>query len=129
MTTEDGRLVGLVSSAGALHCGKVIICCLASTAVHDQATSSERNFAQENLFDIYTDVAAYMTWISRTIKKMGGMQACDLFLEETNPKGRYDAVSDLMHNWVAQRPGFKSALRVVRMVLNTQCYQYLWLTI
>ena len=23
----------------------------------------------------------------------------------------YDAVSDLMHNWVAQRPDFKSALR------------------
>ena len=41
----------------------------------------------------------------------------------------YDAVSDLMHNWVAQRPDFKSALRVVKMVLNTQCYQYLWLTI
>ena len=40
----------------------------------------------------------------------------------------YDAVSDLMHNWVAQRPDFKSALRVVKMVLNTQCYQYLWLT-
>ena len=41
----------------------------------------------------------------------------------------YDAVSDLMHNWVAQTPDFKSALRVVKMVLNTQCYQYLWLTI
>ena len=40
----------------------------------------------------------------------------------------YDAVSDLMHNWVPQRPDFKSALRVVKMVLNTQCYQYLWLT-
>ena len=40
----------------------------------------------------------------------------------------YDAVSDLMHNWVPQRPDFKSALRVVEMVLNTQCYQYLWLT-
>ena len=40
----------------------------------------------------------------------------------------YDAVSDLMHNWVAQRPDFKRALRVVKMVLNTQCYQYLWLT-
>ena len=37
----------------------------------------------------------------------------------------YDAVSDLMHNWVAQRPDFKSALRVVEIVLNTQCYQYL----
>ena len=33
-----------------------------------------------------------------------------------------------MHNWVAQRPDFKSAVRVVIMVLNTQCYQYLWLT-
>ena len=39
-----------------------------------------------------------------------------------------DAVSDLMHNWVPQRPDFKSALRVVKMVLNTQCYQYLWLS-
>ena len=29
--------------------------------------------------------------------------------------------------WVAQRPGFKSAVRVVKMILNTQCYQYLWL--
>ena len=89
MTTEDGRLVGLVSSAGALQCGKVNICCLASTAVHDQETSSERNFAQENVFDIYTDVAAYMTWIGRTIKKMGGMLACDLAIEETNPEGHY----------------------------------------
>ena len=41
---------------------------------------------------------------------------------------RYDAVSDLMHNWVAQRPNFKSAVRVLKMVLNTQCYQYLWRT-
>ena len=40
----------------------------------------------------------------------------------------YDAVSDLMHNWVAQRPDFKSAVRVVKMVLNTQHYQYLWIT-
>ena len=40
----------------------------------------------------------------------------------------YDAVSDLMHNWVPQRPDVKSALRVVKMVLNTQCYQYLWLS-
>ena len=31
----------------------------------------------------------------------------------------YDAVSDLMHNWVPQSPDFKSALRVVNMVLNT----------
>ena len=31
----------------------------------------------------------------------------------------YDKVSDLMYNWVAQRPDFKSALRVVKMVPNT----------
>ena len=40
----------------------------------------------------------------------------------------YDAVSDLMHNCVAQTPDFKSTLIVVKMVLNTQCYQHLWLT-
>jgi len=44
------------------------------------------------------------------------------------PNYTYDVVSDQMHNWVEQRPDFKSALRVVKMVLNTQCYQYLWLT-
>ena len=33
-----------------------------------------------------------------------------------------------MHNWVVQRPDFKSGVRVVKMVLNTQCYQYVWLT-
>ena len=85
LTTEDGRLVGLVSSAGELQCGKVNICCLASTAVFISAASPESTFAQENVFDIYTDVAAYMTWIGRTIKKMGGMLACDLVIEETNP--------------------------------------------
>ena len=39
-----------------------------------------------------------------------------------------DEVSDLGYNWVAQGPDFKSALRVVKMVLNTQYYQYLCLT-
>ena len=39
----------------------------------------------------------------------------------------YDAVSDLMHNWV-ERPDFKSALRVVKIVLNTQYYLYPCLT-
>ena len=53
------------------------------------ATSSDRTFTQENVFDIYTDIAAYMTWIGRTIKKMGGMLACDLAIEETNPEGHY----------------------------------------
>ena len=41
------------------------------------------------MFDIYTDIAAYMTWIGTTIKKMGGMLACDLAIEETNPEGHY----------------------------------------
>ena len=41
---------------------------------------------------------------------------------------QYDEVSDLWYNWVAQRPDFKSTLRVVKMVLNTQCYLYLGLT-
>ena len=39
------------------------------------------------MFDIYTDIAAYMTRIGTTIKKMGGMLACDLAIEETNPEG------------------------------------------
>ena len=41
------------------------------------------------MYDIYIDVAAYMTWIGTTIKKMGGMLACDLAIEETNPEGHY----------------------------------------
>ena len=53
------------------------------------ATSSDRTFTQENVFDISTDIAAYMTWIGTTIKKMGGMLACDLVIEETNPEGDY----------------------------------------
>ena len=50
----------------------------------------------------------------------------DIFLNLAFPF--QNEVSDLMYNWVAQRPDFKSAVRVVKMVLNTQCYQYLWLT-
>ena len=38
----------------------------------------------------------------------------------------YDEVSD---NWVAQRPDYKSALGMVKMVLKTQCYQNLQLTL
>ena len=47
----------------------------------------------------------------------------DIFLNLAFPF--QNEVSDLMYNWVAQGPDFKSALRVVKMVLNTQCYQYL----
>ena len=55
---------------------------------------------------------------------------CNTYLKNINDTSScyYDAVSDLMHNWVPQRPDFKSALRVVKMVLNNQCYSYLWLT-
>ena len=90
MTTDDGRLVGLVSSAGALQCGKVNI-----FHVNHSSPSYQRTFIQENVFDIYTDIAAYMTWIARTIKKMGGMLACDDFaIEETKPEGHYFLVSN-----------------------------------
>ena len=88
LTTEAGTLVGLVSSAGALQCGKVNI-----FHVIVQLCIKEL-YIQENVFDIYTDIAAYMTWIGRTIKKMGGMLACDLAIEETNPEGHYFLVSN-----------------------------------
>ena len=39
------------------------------------------------MFDVYTDVAAFMKWVNGTILKMGGMQACGLALEETHSKG------------------------------------------
>ena len=46
-------------------------------------------------------------------------------------KGRaqlhYKEVPDLEYNSVAQRPDIKSAFKVV-MVLNTKCFQYLWVT-
>ena len=35
------------------------------------------------MFDVYTEVAAYMGWINETIMSIGGMQACDLTLEAT----------------------------------------------
>ena len=44
-------------------------------------------FSQENVYDLYTEVASYMTWINSTIMKMGGMQACGLVFEETSPEG------------------------------------------
>ena len=48
--------------------------------------SYQRTFTQD-VFDIYIEVAAYMTWIGRSVKKMGGMLACDLAIQETNPEG------------------------------------------
>ena len=37
---------------------------------------------QEGVFDVYTDVAAHMTWINDTILSMGGMQSCGYTLEK-----------------------------------------------
>ena len=45
------------------------------------------SFSQESVYDLYTEVASYMTWINSTIMKMGGMQACGLVFEETSPEG------------------------------------------
>ena len=39
---------------------------------------------KENVFDIYTEVAAFMGWINETILSMGGMQACGFTLEATH---------------------------------------------
>ena len=40
----------------------------------------------------------------------------------------YDAVRDQPYISVPKTSEFESGPRVVKMVLNTQCYQYLWLT-
>ena len=39
------------------------------------------------MFDIYTEIVPFMPWINETIMKMGGMQACDIKLDVTEPKG------------------------------------------
>ena len=40
----------------------------------------------------------------------------------------YDAVLDQPYLSVPKTSEFESGPRVVKLVLNTQCYQYLWLT-
>ena len=40
----------------------------------------------------------------------------------------YDAVRDQPYISVPKTSEFESGPNVVKMVLNTQCYQYLWLT-
>ena len=45
----------------------------------------------ENVFDIYTEVAALMGWINETILSMGGMQACGLTLEATPTEGWFSS--------------------------------------
>ena len=42
---------------------------------------------QKSVFDIYTEITAYMPWINATIMSMGGMQACDIKLDVAEPKG------------------------------------------
>ena len=51
---------------------------------------------------------------------------CAQFLCDRPPT--QDKVSDLRNNWVAQRRDFESALRIVKVVLNTKCYLYIWPT-
>ena len=48
-----------------------------------------------------------------------------IVVQYVHMKAMHYEVSDLGYNCVTQRPDFKSALRVVKMVLNTQYYQYL----
>ena len=42
---------------------------------------------QNNVFDVYTNVAFFMQWITENILGMGGMQACDFTLEKTPTEG------------------------------------------
>ena len=56
---------------------------------------------KENVFDVYTEVAAFMGWITETVLRMGGMQACGLTLEATPTEGWFptklkDYFSNLM---------------------------------
>ena len=40
------------------------------------------------MYDIYVEIAAVMSWLNRTILKMGGMQGCELVFENTSPAGQ-----------------------------------------
>ena len=46
---------------------------------------------QENVYDIYAEVAFFMSWINETILSMGGMQGCGLTLEKTPTAGTFTA--------------------------------------
>ena len=74
----NGVLAGLVSRGGSLDegCAKVIKFFLFPFFYL---------FGQDNVFDIFTEVAAFMKWINGTLMGMGGMQACDLNFEKTHP--------------------------------------------
>ena len=82
--TVDGVLAGLVSRGGSEGCAKVTFV----LSIHDLTFFVQDNV---NVFDIFTEVAAFMKWINGTIMSMGGMQACDLVLEKThsNTEGEF----------------------------------------
>ena len=40
------------------------------------------------MYDIYVEIAAAMSWLDRTVLKMGGMQGCELAFENTSPTGQ-----------------------------------------
>ena len=44
------------------------------------------------MFDIYTEIVPFMPWINETIMRMGGMQACDIKLDVTEPKGLIESI-------------------------------------
>ena len=44
------------------------------------------------MFDIYTDVVLFMPWINSTIMSMGGVEACDIKLDVSKPKGHISYV-------------------------------------
>ena len=46
---------------------------------------------KKNVFDIYTEVAAFMGWINETILSVGGMQACGFTLEATPTEGWFSS--------------------------------------
>ena len=60
-----------------------------------------------------------------SFKHCSGIDALNTSLISFSSVCLYDAVSDLMHNWVPQRPDFKSALGVIKMVLNAQFHLYI----
>ena len=97
--------------------------------IHNFCTVNIHNRIQM-CFKYYRVVFCFFDWFPRMMKKC----CYGPFLSTIWNKSDYYVpfwvgVSNLGYNWVAQRRDFKSALRVVKMVLNTQCYLYLWLTV
>ena len=72
--TVNGVLAGLVSRGGSDVCAKV---------GNNNSILKSIFPTQENVYDIYAEVAFFMSWINETILSMGGMQACGLTLEKT----------------------------------------------